>query len=101
MNVRLVLATEHGVVIPPLRTQLGQEGSYVYTVNENETAELRTVKLGQQQGDQVVVIAGLAPNERVVLQGQSSVKPGAKVRIATAPAAAAYAAPKQIIKGRS
>ena len=101
VNVRLVLATEPGVVIPAAATQLGQQGSYVYTVNEDERAELRTVKLGQQQGDQVVVMAGLAPNERVVLQGQNSVKPGAKVRIATAPAAAAYAAPKQIIRGRS
>ena len=47
----------------------------------DDTAELRPVKLGQRQGDSVVVTEGLAPNERVVLAGQMLVRPGAKVRV--------------------
>jgi len=39
------------------------------------------VKLGQRQGDDVVVTSGVAPNERVVLAGQLLVRPGGKVRV--------------------
>jgi multidrug efflux pump subunit AcrA (membrane-fusion protein) len=47
-------------------------------------AELRPVKLGQRQGDDVVITEGLAANERVVLAGQMLVRPGGKVRVAPA-----------------
>ena len=58
-------------------------------VKQDDTAELRPVKLGQRQGKDVVVTEGLAPNERIVLAGQMLVRPGAKVRVDTnAPSAA-------------
>ena len=41
------------------------------------------MKLGQRQGDDVVVTAGVAANERVVLAGQMLVRPGGKVRVAS------------------
>ena len=50
-------------------------------VNADDTAELRPVKLGQRQGDDVVVTKGVAANERVVLTGQMLVRPGGKVRV--------------------
>jgi multidrug efflux system membrane fusion protein len=101
VNVRLVLATEKRLLVPAEATMIGQQGSFVYAVKADDTAEMRPVQLGQQQGDQVVVIAGLAPNDRVVLQGQGAVKPGAKVRIQSAPEAVASNAPKQPAGGRS
>jgi multidrug efflux pump subunit AcrA (membrane-fusion protein) len=62
-------------------------------VKPDDTAELRPVKLGQRQGDDVVITEGLAANERVVLAGQMMVRPGGKVRIApTSPAHGASAA---------
>jgi multidrug efflux pump subunit AcrA (membrane-fusion protein) len=42
------------------------------------------VKLGQRQGDDVVVTQGVSANERVVVAGQMLVRPGGKVRIASA-----------------
>jgi multidrug efflux pump subunit AcrA (membrane-fusion protein) len=39
------------------------------------------VKLGQRQGDDVVVTEGVNANERVVLAGQMLVRPGGKVRV--------------------
>ncbi|MEA2417786.1 MAG: rane fusion protein multidrug efflux system [Thermoanaerobaculia bacterium] len=101
VNVRLVLATEKSLLVPAEATMIGQQGSFVYAVKADDTAEMRPVQLGQQQGDQVVVIAGLAPNDRVVLQGQGAVKPGAKVRVQSAPEAVASNAPKQSAGGGS
>ena len=89
VNVRLVLSTEKGaVLIPNQATEISQQGPFVYVVKPDDTAEFRPVKLGQRQGDQVVVLAGVAPNERVVLAGQMMIRPGGKVHVNTAPAAA-------------
>lgn len=93
VDVKLILSTEKAaVLIPNQATQLSQKGPFVYVVKNDDTAELRPVKLGQRQGDQIVVTEGIAPNERVVLAGQMLVRPGGKVRIApssSGPAASA------------
>jgi multidrug efflux system membrane fusion protein len=82
VNVRLVLATEKAaVLIPGQATQISQQGPFVLVVKSDDTAEFRPVKLGQRQGDQVVVMAGILPNERVVLTGQMLVRPGIRVRV--------------------
>jgi multidrug efflux system membrane fusion protein len=82
VDVKLVLSTEKGaVLIPNQAAQISQKGPFVYVVKSDNTAELRPVNLGQRQGDQVVVTEGLAPNERVVLEGQMLVRPGGKVRV--------------------
>jgi membrane fusion protein, multidrug efflux system len=85
VDVKLVLTTEKAaVLVPSQATQISQQGSFVYVVKADDAAELRPVKLGQRQGEQVVVTEGLAANERVVLAGQMLVRPGGKVRIASA-----------------
>ena len=82
VNVRLVLATEKAaVLIPSQATQISQQGPFVYVLRSDDTAEPRPVKLGQRQGDQVVVMEGVSANERVVLTGQMLVRPGSKVRV--------------------
>jgi multidrug efflux system membrane fusion protein len=88
VNVRLVLTTEKAaVLIPSQATQISQRGPFVYVLKSDDTAELRQVKLGQSQGDNVVVTEGVAANERVVLTGQMMIRPGGKVRVeSSAPA---------------
>jgi multidrug efflux system membrane fusion protein len=82
VDVKLVLATEKSaVLIPNQAAQISQQGPFVYVVKDDDTAELRPVKLGQRQGDDVVVASGVAPNERVVLAGQMLVRPGGKVHV--------------------
>lgn len=82
VDVKLILNTEKGaVLIPNQATQISQRGPFVYVVKDDETAELRPVRLGQRQGDQIVVTEGIAPNERVVLAGQMLIRPGGKVRV--------------------
>ena len=94
VDVKLVLATERGaVLIPNQAAQISQQGPFVYVVKSDDTAELRPVKLGQRQGDNVVVTSGVTPNERVVLAGQMLVRPGGKVRVGGASVAAPAANP--------
>lgn len=82
VNVKLVLSTEKGaVLIPSQATQISQQGPFVYVVKSDDTAELRPVKLGQRQGENIVVTEGITANERVVLAGQMLVRPGGKVRV--------------------
>ncbi len=82
VNVTLVLATaKAAVLIPNQATQISQQGSYVFVVKPDSTAELRTITLGQRQGDDVVVTKGVAAGEQVVVTGQLTVAPGAKVRV--------------------
>ena len=88
VDVKLVLATDKGaVLIPNQAAQISQQGPFVYVVKSDSTAELRPVVLGQRQGDQVVVIKGVAPDESIVLTGQLLVRPGGKVRIEGSPSA--------------
>jgi multidrug efflux system membrane fusion protein len=89
VNVRLVLATlPKAVLVPAAAPQDSAKGTFVYVVKEDSSAELRPVKLGQRQGELVVVEQGLQPGERVVMNGQLGVMPGGKVRVVTGTAPA-------------
>ena len=94
VNVRLVLSTTTGAVLVPVSApQMSANGSYVYVVKPDSTAEQRSVSLGQRQGDLIVVEKGVAAGEQIVTNGQLGVTPGGKVfvdqpREANSPAAA-------------
>ncbi|HEY7557380.1 MAG TPA: efflux RND transporter periplasmic adaptor subunit [Candidatus Binatia bacterium] len=82
VKVRLVLETrQQAVLVPASAPQMSAKGSFVYVVTLDSTAELRPVKLGQRQGDLVVVDEGVKSGERVVVRGQLGVTPGGKVRV--------------------
>jgi multidrug efflux system membrane fusion protein len=82
VNVRLMLGSIAGaVLIPATAPQLSANGSYVYVVLPDSTAEQRMVTLGQRQGDLVVVEKGVAAGEMVVINGQLGVTPKGKVAI--------------------
>jgi len=82
VNIRLVLRTIQGaVLVPASAPQMSANGSFVYVVKQDSTAEQRPVTLGQRQGDLVVVESGVQANERVVTNGQLGVTPGGKVLV--------------------
>jgi multidrug efflux system membrane fusion protein len=82
-KVRLVLGVHpQAVLIPADAPQLSAKGPFVYVVKADSTAELRPVKVGQRQGELVVIEQGIQPGERVVTNGQLGVTPGGKVQIA-------------------
>ena len=82
VNIRLVLNTIHqAVLVPASAPQMSANGSFIYVVKQDSTAEQRPVTLGQRQGELVVVENGVAAGEHVVTAGQLGVTPGGKVRI--------------------
>ena len=100
VNVRLVLAEKtNAVLIPTQAQQIGQQGPYVYVVDEQSIAQLRPIVPGQrQEGGMLAIDKGIAPGERIILTGQNMVMPQAKVQVAnptTAPAASPTIRPSQ------
>lgn len=82
VNVRLVLSTIRGaVLVPASAPQMSGQGSFVYVVKQDSTAEQRPVSLGQRQGELIVVEKGVEAGERVVTNGQLGVTPGGKVLV--------------------
>ncbi|WP_244082117.1 efflux RND transporter periplasmic adaptor subunit [Desulforhabdus sp. TSK] len=82
VNVLLRLTTLEGaVVIPGEAVQTGQEGPYVYVVKPDFTVEYRKVVLGRPVDNEIVILQGLAPGEKVVTDGQLRLAPGTQVKI--------------------
>ena len=99
VNVKLVLSTAKGaVLIPNQATQISQQGPFVFVVKQDDTAELRRVVLGQKQGSDVVITSGLQASERVVVEGQLTVRPGEKVRVAPDQPASTTAASQRAVR---
>ena len=83
-RVTLQLSMMNGAtVVPQEAIQAGQDGSFVFVVN-NQRAEQRPVKTGARVGDDIVVQEGLAPGETVVTEGQLRLEQGTQVQLADA-----------------
>jgi len=81
VNVRLKVAERSGAVtIPQDAVQYGNEGTYVYMI-ENNKAQVRTVTLGAVDNGQIEVKQGLNAGEQVVLEGLDRLRPGRDVEI--------------------
>jgi multidrug efflux system membrane fusion protein len=92
--VELILAVRRGAIVVPMEAvQVGQEGSFVYIVTEGGTAEVRPVSPGPRVGDGIVIEEGLRRGEKVVVEGQLRLAPGAKVMIQASGGAAGATAP--------
>jgi membrane fusion protein (multidrug efflux system) len=68
------------LVIPKRSLMHGAQGPFVWTIGAGEKVEPRPVELGAASGNDVVVVSGLAPGDRVVVDGILKVQPGAAVR---------------------
>jgi multidrug efflux system membrane fusion protein len=69
------------IVAPASAVQTGQQGQYVFVVKDDQTVELRVVKVGRIDETEAVIEKGLAAGETVVTDGQLRLVPGAKVEI--------------------
>lgn len=68
------------VTVPQRAVQTGPKGSYVFVVKADNTAEMRLVSVQRSHQDDAVIAEGLKPGEKVVLDGQSRVTPGAVLK---------------------
>ena len=78
----LQLGVEKDVLIVPADVvQHGQNGLYVYVVDNQDRAQVRQVKVAHQDTATAVISDGLKEGERVVTAGQLLLQPGAHVAI--------------------
>lgn len=90
VETALRVASEQDVNVAPTRAiQTGQNGQYVFIVNDNQTVDMRTIKSGRVIGDKTVIVEGLQAGDTVVTDGQLQLVPGAAVVIKTETAAPA------------
>jgi membrane fusion protein, multidrug efflux system len=80
VNVRLLIDTlRDAVVVPTSAIQRGAPGTFVYLVNADNTVAVRPVTLGPSSAERVAIQAGLAPGDRVVVDGADKLRNGARV----------------------
>jgi len=71
---------ESAVVIPESSVIPSGERNVIYVVDENDTAQVRQVKLGIRAAGLVEIVSGLQGGERVVVEGIQKIRPGGKVK---------------------
>src|SRR5881296_2539693 len=82
VNVKLLIDVLKGaVVVPGATIQRGSQGTFVYVVNEDQTAELRMVTVKDTEGNDVAIGSGLKAGESVVLEGMDKVQDGGRVDV--------------------
>jgi multidrug efflux system membrane fusion protein len=80
VKARITLSTRKGAItVPAAVVQHGPNGTFAYVVSATSTSEMRPIVVDTIQGDLAVVKSGLAVGEQVVVDGQSQLRPGAKV----------------------
>ena len=85
-KVRVHVGGERDVAVVPERAISELQGQYqVAVVDDQQRLQMRQIKLGPPAGRDFVVESGLRPGERVVVEGQQSARPGAKVNAQPAP----------------
>jgi multidrug efflux system membrane fusion protein len=75
--------------VPSQTVQDGPDGHYAYVIKPDSTVERRSVEVASIQDGIAVVTKGLAPGERVVVDGQYRLTNGARVNPAAPSARAA------------
>jgi multidrug efflux system membrane fusion protein len=90
VNVRLQLYVEPNALTVPARAVVtGQQGSFVFVVRPDSSAETRPVRVDRTAGDLAIVSGELQPGDRVVTDGQLRLRQGAKVQVKAAADSAA------------
>lgn len=87
-----------GLMIPQAALQVDQQGTYVFTVNENNLVLRTNLQTGERFGENVLVTEGMQAGAKVILQGIQKVRPGSEVVVsdykpATQPHAGSQPAP--------
>jgi multidrug efflux system membrane fusion protein len=78
----LHLFDEDGALVVPTQAIVnGQRGTYVYVVDQADTARQRGVVVERMESGLAVVASGIRDGDRVVTDGQSRLTPDAPVRI--------------------
>lgn len=88
-QVHLRLQTAANALVVPINTLLFRaEGPQVATVGPDQKVMLKSVTIGRDFGTKLEILAGMAPEDRLVLNPSDSIVSGTQVRVVTPPAPA-------------
>jgi RND family efflux transporter MFP subunit len=80
-KVRAVVRSARGALLVPQAAVADLQGSYqVSVVGQDNKIAVRSVKVGERVGTRWIIQDGLKPGERVVAQGQQTLRPGTIVQ---------------------
>ena len=79
-----VAERENAILVPQRAIQELQGAKTVMVVDDQNTVSVRSIKLGDKADKEVIVLDGLNPGERVIVEGMQKVRPGSQVNPSTA-----------------
>ena len=80
VKAKMLVETRQGaLLVPAVAVQRGPQGTFVYIVDANKTAQMKPVTVGLITGGKAVIEKGLEGGEQVVTEGQNQLRPGGKV----------------------
>ncbi|WER46568.1 MdtA/MuxA family multidrug efflux RND transporter periplasmic adaptor subunit [Cupriavidus sp. WKF15] len=101
VNVRTRIDTlKDATVIPVAAVQRGQQGTFVYVVDDSSKVKVQVVTLGPGDGTRIAVLKGVEPGQRVVVDGADRLKEGMTVEAVDPAARAAQLVPASQPRGR-
>jgi membrane fusion protein (multidrug efflux system) len=81
---------ESAIVIPEPALMSNGDNFSVFVVDDKGTAQVRMIEVGVRLAGKAEIVKGLAPGEKVVVEGIQKLRPGAPVKLAPPEAAAVY-----------
>ncbi len=81
-----IQVVENAILVPRRAVQEIQGTKSVLVVGADNTVALRTIRPGDSVGSLLIVLDGVKPGERVIVEGVQKARPGAKVAPSVAPA---------------
>ncbi len=82
VNIRLLVDTlTNQMVVPNVAIQNGQQGTFVYVVDDDSKVHLKTVQVGVTTDKVSDIVGGIADTDRVVVDGTDRLIEGAVVRV--------------------
>lgn len=82
VNIRLLVDTlGNQQVVPNVAIQNGQQGTFVYVVDDDSRVHLKTVQVGIATDTVSQILGGISDGDRVVVDGTDRLIDGARVRV--------------------
>ncbi|HUQ74907.1 MAG TPA: efflux RND transporter periplasmic adaptor subunit [Burkholderiales bacterium] len=79
VRVRVVAGSQRAIVVPQTAVMQNEGGRFVWTVNPEGKAQPRPIKAGSWTGSDWIVLDGLKPGDRVIVDNLVRLRPGAAV----------------------
>jgi membrane fusion protein, multidrug efflux system len=82
VNIRLLVDTlTNQLVVPNVAIQNGQQGTFVYVVDQDSIVHLKPVRVGITTETSADILSGISEGDRVVVDGTDRLIEGATVRV--------------------